>query len=352
MNGFARVASCSGNAGAAFGRVRLRRDYDSRMQHPPYPSYTADDVVRLLDYGECIDAVREAMAALTAEGFEQPLRNIIPLGDGRLFGLMPGVGNATVGFGAKLISVFPDHARAGRAAHRGVVVLFHSTEGTVLCVADAGAITEIRTGCASAVATDVLARPDARVLAIFGTGAQARSHALAVTRVRPFERLILWGRDAERAQSLQRELAGLLPIPIETTGDGRKAAGNADVICTVTGSATPILQRGWVREGTHVNVVGSSYLGPVEVDSELVRDSRYIADYRRSALAAAAEFAVARQCGMVNDDHIVAEIGEVLLGRVIGRRSAREITMYKSLGHIVQDLAAAACVLRRDPGQK
>lgn len=318
------------------------------MQSPRYPTYSAADVARLLDYGACIDAVRDAMAGLTREGFEQPLRNIVPMGGGRMFALMPGVGHSALGFGAKLISVFPDPARAGRSAHRGVVVLFDATEGTVRCVADAGAITEIRTGCASAVATDALARPDARVLAIFGTGTQARSHALAVTRVRPFERLVLWGRDADRATSLQRELAGSLPLRIETTRDGREAALAADVICTVTGSTTPILERAWVRAGTHVNVVGSSMLGPVEVDSELVRDSRYVADYRRSALAAAAELALAKQRGFVTDDHIVAEIGEVLLGRVPGRRSADEITMYKSLGHVVQDLAAATVVLQRD----
>jgi ornithine cyclodeaminase len=320
------------------------------MQSLPYPTYSAADVFRLLDYSACIDAVREAMAGLTAERFEQPLRNIVPLGHGRMLGLMPGVGHSGLGFGAKLVSVFPDPSAAGRTAHRGVVVLFDPTDGTVRCVADAGAITEIRTGCASAVATDALARPEARVLAIFGTGTQAKSHALAVTLVRRFERLILWGRHAERAESLQRELRGLLPVPIETTTDARAAAHAADVICTVTASTTPILQRDWVRAGTHLNVVGSSFLGPVEVDSELVRDSRYVADYRRSALAAASEFAVAKQCGLVSDDHIVAEIGEVLLGQVTGRRSAEEITMYKSLGHIVQDLAAAAVVLGRDPG--
>jgi ornithine cyclodeaminase len=265
---------------------------------------------------------------------------------------MPGVGHATLGFGAKLVSVFPDRDHAGRSSHLGVVVLFDPIDGSVQCVADASAVTEIRTGCASAVATDALARPDARVLAIFGTGTQARSHALAVTRVRMFDRLVLWGRDAERAKSLQRELAQRLSLPVETTQDGRDAANAADVICTVTGSSTPVLQRAWVRAGTHVNVVGSSFLGPVEVDSELVRDSRYIADYRRSALAAASEFAVAKQQGLVSDAHIVAEIGEVLLGRVQGRQSSEQITMYKSLGHIVQDLASAAVVLTRDRKEK
>lgn len=308
------------------------------------PYYSHDDVVRRLGLDACIAAVRSAMAGLTAGAFEQPLRNIVTMAPGKLFALMPGVGHGDLGFGAKIISVFADPARPGRSAHKGVVVLFDPGNGDVRCIADAGSVTEIRTGCASAVATAALARPDSRVLAIFGTGAQARSHALAVSRALPFERLILWGRDAERASALRSELVGQLALPIETTTDGQAAAQAADVICTVTGSSQPILFRDWVRPGTHVNVVGSSFLGPVEVDSALVRDSRYIADYRRSALAAAAEFAVARQAGLVGDDHMVAEIGEVLLGRVQGRRTADEITMYKSLGHIVQDLAATACV--------
>ena len=316
------------------------------MSHSAVPLYSHDDVVRLLDIGTCIDAVREAMAALTADGFEQPLRSIVTLAPGQLFGLMPGVGRRDLGFGAKLVSVFADPDRPGRSAHRGVVVLFDRADGAVRCIADAEAITNIRTGCASAVATAVLAREDARVLSIFGTGTQARSHALAVTRVRNFERLLLWGRDASRAEALRRELAPLLALDIQVTGDGRAAAQAADVICTVTGASAPILFREWVRPGTHLNVVGSSFLGPVEIDGPLVRDSRFIADYRRSALVAAAEFALAKQAGLVGDAHIVAEIGDVLLGRVPGRQHRDELTLYKSLGHVVQDLAATACVHR------
>lgn len=316
------------------------------MKAKPASVYSQDDVMRLLDLDECIEAVREAMAGLSAQGFEQPLRSILTLGAGQLFGLMPGVGHRELGFGAKLVSVFADPERPGRSAHRGVVVLFERFTGAVCCITDAEAITTVRTGCASAVATAALAREDARVLSIFGTGTQARSHALAVTRARRFERLVLWGRDPDRATALQRELAPLLDLDIQVSEDSRAAAQAADVICTVTGATTPILFRDWVRPGTHLNVVGSSFLGPVEIDGPLVRDSRFIADYRRSALAAAAEFALAKQAGLVTDAHIVAEIGEVLLGRIPGRRDREEITLYKSLGHIVQDLAAAACVHR------
>jgi len=310
------------------------------------PCYSQDDVERLLDLDECIAAVRDAMAGLTEDGFEQPLRSGVKLAPGQGFALMPGVGHGELGFGAKIISVFADPARPGRSAHHGVVVVFDRSSGHVCCLADASAITAIRTGCASAVATAALAREDARVLTIFGTGVQARSHALAVSRVRKFELLVLWGRDRDRAEALKTELAARLHLEIETARDGQAAAARADVICTVTGASTPILCRDWVRPGTHINVVGSSSLGPAEVDGALVRDSRFVADYRRSVLAAAAEFAAARQAGFVTDEHIVAEIGEVLLGLVAGRRSADEITLYKSLGHVVQDLAATACVHR------
>lgn len=321
------------------------------MHSATFPVYSASDVERLLSADACFAAVREAMRALTAGGVEQPLRTITQVGSG-LLGLMPGVAQTEVGFGAKLVSLFGDPSTPGRTAHRGVVVLFDAHSGMVRCVAEAGAITEIRTAAASAVATDALARGNSRVLAIFGTGHQARSHAIAVSRVRNFESIVIWGRDAERAAALKDALRERLDLRVECTTDGQAAAAVADVICTVTSASRPILRRSWVRPGTHVNVVGSSFLGPTEVDSELVRDSRYIADYRRSALAAAAEFAIAKQAGMVDDSHIAGEIGEVLLGRIVGRRNDAEITFYKSLGHIVQDLAAVDCVHRAAGGAR
>lgn len=311
-------------------------------------TFQAADVEALLDYDGCIGAVREAMAALSASSEPQPLRTIQTLGPGKMFGLMPGALPGGEGrFGAKLVSVFADPEQPGRAAHRGVVVLFEGDEGNVLAVADAGSITRIRTGCASAVATDALARPEARSLAVFGTGAQAEAHILAISRVRPLERIVLWGRSQERAEALAERLSPAVGLVIEATTDGWAAAGAADIICTVSGAEKPILFGEWVRPGTHVNVVGSSYLGPVEVDTELVVASRYFADYRPSVLAAASEFAEARASGRVDEGHIAGEIGEVLLGRKAGRQAADQITLYKSLGHVVQDLAAATYIYTR-----
>lgn len=308
--------------------------------------YGAEKVRELLDYPGCIGAVRCGMSALAASGTEQPLRSIVELGPGELFGLMPGTFPLRGEFGAKLISVFRDPDRPGRSAHRGVVVLFDGSNGAVRCIADAGAITEIRTACASAVATDAMARPDSHVLAIFGTGAQAESHIRAIIHVRPIDRIVIWGRSAERAQALAERMARDTGLQVESTTDAKTAAEQADIICTVTTAQEPILFGEWVQPGTHVNLVGSSHLGPVEADSALVARSRYVGDCRASVLAAAAEFAVAKAEGLVDDDHVVAEIGEVLLNRKAGRTDAAEVTLYKSLGHIVQDLAAVAYVDR------
>lgn len=307
-----------------------------------FPVYGPEEVRRLLDYEGCVAAVRDAMARFTAEGIAQPLRNIVEIAPGRLFGLMPGSLAAPHGFGAKLISVFPQSARPGRAAHRGVVVLFERESGEIACIADAGEVTEIRTGAASAVATDLLARPDATTLAIFGCGVQAASHVRALMRVRDLEQVLVWGRSRESARQFAARMEEETRLRVRAVADAHEAAANADIICTVTGSPTPVLLGEWVRPGTHVNAVGSSHAGPAEIDNALLAASRYIVDSRRSALVAAAEFLLAKEAGLIDDRHIVAEVGEVLLGRVPGRTSAGEITLYKSLGHIVQDLAAVS----------
>ena len=306
------------------------------------PFYGPEEVRAGLDYEGCTAAVRAAMAELSADGTPQPLRSIFEIAPAKLFGLMPGALAAPHGFGAKLLSVFGDPAQPGRSAHRGVVVLFDRESGRVTCIADAGEVTQIRTAAASAVATDALARPDARILAVFGCGAQAAAHVRALARGRRLREILVWGRSTERAAGFAQQMQREVGIPVRAVAEGRDAACAAEIICTVTGSLMPVLLGEWVRPGTHVNVVGSSHAGPVEVDHALVRASRFIVDSRRSALAAAAEFLLAKEAGLIDDSHIVAEIGEVLLGRIPGRTSPEEITVYKSLGHIVQDLAAVS----------
>jgi ornithine cyclodeaminase len=328
----------------------MLEDYDNRtrtageMKRSELAIFDAEDVRALLDYPSCIAVVREAMKALSRGETRQLLRTMIHMGEGRTFAQMPGALSDEGMFGAKMISVFAQPDNPGVRRHRGLVMMFEPAEGRPVCVADAEEITHIRTAAATAVATDALARSDAKVLLLMGTGGQAHSHLEALPLVRDFERILIWGRDPARAQSVVDAWRDRLPV--EVAADAQAAAGEADVICTLTGSRDAILFGAWLRPGTHVNIVGSSGPGPVEVDSALVLASRYVADSRASALDAAAEFLVARAAGVVDDDHIVAEIGEVLLGRVPGRRSADEITAYKSLGHAVQDLAAAAHIFQ------
>jgi ornithine cyclodeaminase len=310
--------------------------------------YDAERVEQLLDYPGCIEAMRQAMIALSSRERAQPLRQIFTVGDGEVFGTMPGELAALSTFGAKLVSAFAELGRPGRSRHQGVVVAFDGKTGAVTCIADAEPITKIRTACATAAATDALARADAQVLAIFGTGLQAESHLRALPLVRPFREILLWGQSGEKAAELADRMGAELDREITPVADSQEAASRADVICTVTSSATPILLGDWVNPGAHVNLVGSSYLGPVEVDSALVARSRYIADYRPGVLAQAAELAVARDAGIVDDSHVIGEIGDVLAGRVPGREDDQQITIYKSLGHVVQDLASAAYLRGRD----
>jgi len=302
--------------------------------------YRAAEVRQWLDFPGCITAVRQAMSALSQDTREQPLRNITAVREGRMFALMPGMSTGEPGFGAKLISVFRDPAKGGRSAHRGIVTLFEEETGAVVCVADAHEITRIRTACASAVATDALARTKTTSLAVFGCGTQAESHLLALPLVRDFKRIVVWGRSPAVTEAFAERMAAETGLNIRAELNAETAA-QADVICTVTGAAEPVLLRGWVQPGTHINAVGSSHVGPVEIDPQLVADSDYFVEYRPSALAAAAEFLRAKELGLIDDGHIRAEIGEVLNGSAEGRTGPDQITLYKSLGHIVQDLAAA-----------
>lgn len=308
-----------------------------------------EEVAQRLTYEKCIPIVREAMIAFSRGETKQVLRTIIPLSNGRLFGAMPGAMGAHGAFGAKLISVFHDNFARGIQSHQGLVILFDPESGAPVCVVHAGELTAIRTAAASAVATDALARKDARRLALLGYGEQAATHARAIGKVRALEAITVWGRSFDRAGAFAERTQEELGVPFSMAKSVSDAVADADIVCTVTSASEPILKGKWVRPGTHLNLVGSSYAVPVEVDSDLVARSRFIADSREGVLHQGAEFLKAKAEGLVGDDHIVAEIGEVLAGKIEGRRSEDEITVYKSLGHIVQDLASAWALYSQDP---
>lgn len=300
-----------------------------------------EEVAERLTYDLCIPLVREAMIAFSRGVTKQHLRSILPLGPKGVFGIMPGALAEGGMFGAKLIGVYPGNFAKGLQSHQGVVVLFEGETGAPVCIAHAGEITAIRTAAASAVATDALARPEATRMAILGYGEQAGTHAHAISHVRKLEALTVWGRDPERARAFATATEAKLGIPVSVAASVREAVAGADIITTVTNAREPILEGAWVAPGTHLNLVGSSGAGPSEVDHDLVVRSRFIADSREGVLAQGAEFLKAKEAGLIGDDHVVGEIGQVLGGDLPGRQSADQITVYKSLGHVVQDLAAA-----------
>ncbi|MFL6429755.1 MAG: ornithine cyclodeaminase family protein [Acidobacteriaceae bacterium] len=300
-----------------------------------------EEVARRLTHEVCIHLVRDAMIAFSTGETKQLLRSIIPLTNGHLFGIMPGALGATKAFGAKLISIFPENAAQGRQSHQGLIVLFEPDIGTPVCIVHAGEVTAIRTAAASAVATEVLARKDATRLAILGTGEQAATHARAIARIRALESITVWGRSSERAHTFADKMHAELELPVTALATAQQAVADADIVCTVTSAAEPILKGEWVKPGTHINAVGSSHAGPAEIDSALVARARFFPDSREGVLQQGGEFLRAKQAGLIDDSHILAEIGQVLAGTAQGRTSPGEITIYKSLGHIVQDLASA-----------
>lgn len=297
-----------------------------------------DEVAHHLSYEDCIPLMREAMIALSRGQSSGILRTIVDLKGGGQYGIMPGAFDGGA-FGAKLISVFP-HSEPGAKSHRGMVALFDPESGAPACLIEAGELTAIRTAAASAAATDALSRRDSRRLAILGTGEQAWRHIEAVAKVRPLDDVTIWGRSTEKSEALAIRSREELKLRAKSVPSAEAAVAEADIVCTVTASPEPILLAKWVGPGTHVNAVGSSRAGPVEIDADLVACSRFFADHRESVLRQGAEFLEAKAAGRVGDDHILGEIGQVYEGAVPGRLSEDDVTIYKSLGNVVQDLAA------------
>jgi ornithine cyclodeaminase len=298
-----------------------------------------EEIARRLTYDVCIPIVRDAMIAFSKGETLQTLRSIIPLADGRAFGVMPGAMGERAPFGAKILSVYPENFAKGVQSHQGVVLLFDPDSGAPVCILHAGEITAIRTAAASAVATDALARKDASRLAIMGYGEQAATHARAIAKVRSLRAITVWGRSPERAGAFADRMTDELGIPVTAIPDAETCVAEADIVCTVTASREPVLLGAWVKPGTHINLVGSSIPGPVEVDDALVVRSRFFVDSREGVMRQGAEFLHAKTAELIGDDHILGEIGQVLAGDVDGRVSDSDVTVYKSLGHVVQDLA-------------
>lgn len=300
------------------------------------------DVATLLPMKEAIEVIDRTMIDVSKGSATLPLRSVIPVGGDNRMGMMPGaIGNPAC-FGMKLISLFPGNPARGLSSHRGALVLFESETGGAIAMMDASLLTAIRTAAASGVATRALARKDATSLAIIGYGEQAEHHLDAMLAVRNIQQLHVAGRFAEKAATFCEKAAQKYPSLKVTSGDDVHAAvKEADIICTVTASPTPILQGDWITPGTHLNIVGSSIPTMREIDDKMVERASIWVDYLPSTLAQAGEIIEMINAGKITKDHIKGEIGKVLMGNLAGRTSENDITLYRSLGVAAQDLASA-----------
>ena len=298
------------------------------------------DVVALLPMAECILRMEQVLGALARGELDNPLRFIVrPAGSATLMGLMPAYrAEPQPRYSLKVVCIAPGNAARGLDSHQGFVALFDGETGATRALLNAGAITAIRTAAVSAVATKLLARPGSRRLAILGAGAQARSHLEAMRVVLELDRVRVWSRTPGRA--------GQLP-GVEEVETAREAVEGADVVVTATSAREPILERAWLAEGAHVNAVGSSIPTTRELDSATMAAAVLFVDRRESTLAESGDYLLAAAEGAVTPASIRAELGEILIGQAEGRRSAEELTVFKSLGLAVEDLAAAELVLAR-----
>lgn len=305
------------------------------------------EVEHLLPMAACIDAMAEAMRATSSGAVCMPPRLFAPLADdsGSL-GLMPGSALEPPYFGAKVISLRFDNPSKGLPTVQGYVSLFDHDTGRPLALIEGSSVTAIRTAAASGLATRELARQDAHSHGIFGTGVQAVTHIDAIAAVRGIGRVVVWGRDAGKTRRFAAEQSQRAGLDVTATEDPAEAAA-CDVVSTVTAATEPVLRGEWLRPGSHVNLVGVHTPQAREADTDAILRSRVYVDLMESALNEAGDLLLPIAAGAMDATHIVGEIGQVLLGTVPGRESETDITLYKSLGIVAQDLFAAAHIYAR-----
>jgi ornithine cyclodeaminase/alanine dehydrogenase-like protein (mu-crystallin family) len=302
---------------------------------------------------ECRQAMIDALISHAEGRGSFPLRSVFaPPRSGGFIGLMPAHLSGEPGaFGVKAVAIMPHRPGHDLDAHQGLVALFSGETGTVTAVLGASAITEIRTAAVTAAATDALARDDATVLAIIGAGVQGRAHLTALASRRPWREIRIASRRPEAAQALAAragELAGDRASVVAAVASAREAVQGADVVVCATSSAEPVLERAWLADGAHVNAVGASAPTARELDVATVADASLFADSRESLYNEALEFRLAAEQGAIDrDTHLRAELGEVLAGSKPGRTASGELTLFRSLGVGIEDLAAAELAVAR-----
>jgi len=306
------------------------------------------DVKCLLSMRDLIDAMEGALARFSSGDVIQPLRTVLQVGPTKaFFGLMSAYQPEPPALGAKLVTVFNSNATRSLPTHLATILLLDPETGMLAAVMDGRYITEARTAAVSAVSARHMARQEARPIAILGSGVQARSHLEALALVRPPSDVRVWSPTASHREAFAREMAGSIGAPIRSVASAREAVTGADLIVLVTSSPTPVVEDAWVAEGAHICAVGACRPDMREMDGALVARARLVVDSRAGALAEAGDIVIPMQEGRFGADHIAGELGDVVAGRLAGRTSPREVTIFKSLGMAVEDVAAAEFVWRR-----
>ncbi len=308
-------------------------------------------VTEHLPMAECIEAMAAVLAARARGEASMPLRQIVRgPGAAGLLGLMPGYrGGEQRTYSLKAVCVFPGNPRVGLNAHQGIVALFDGETGRPTAILNGSAVTAIRTAAVTALATRVLARAGARSLAMIGSGVQARAHVESLLAVREFERVAIFSPTAANAQRLASEsrerFAGGPAFAVARSA--REALEGADVVVLATSSATPVIERAWLADGAHVNAIGSSVVSAHELDVETLAAAELFVDARESLENEAGEYRLALEQGLLGPDHVVSELGEVLIGERPGRSGDGALTLFRSLGIAVEDLAAGELAVAR-----
>jgi alanine dehydrogenase len=303
------------------------------------------DVRIVLSMRDLIDAMERALARFSSREVAQPLRSVIEVGLQKAFvGVMPAFIPDPGALGTKVVSVFGSNPAVGLPTHLATIVLLDPMTGELLSIMDGRFITEVRTAAVSAVSVKHLARPDASRLAIIGSGVQARSHLEAIAMVRPLRDVRVWSRSLDNRTAFAREMRPRVDAPVVVAASAQDAVDGADLVVLATASREPVVRDEWIADGTHVCAVGACRPDQREMDTELVRRGRVFVDSREGALAEAGDVVIPLKAGAFAEAHLAGELGEVVLGTVAGRTSAGDVTIFKSLGMAVEDVAAAHLV--------
>jgi alanine dehydrogenase len=303
---------------------------------------TEHDVRLVLSMDDLIDAMHAALAEFSSGRVQQPLRTVLEVGAHHaFFAVMPAYMPKNGALGTKLVTVYGNNIKIGLPSHLATIVLLDSTTGEVLSIMDGRYITEARTAAVSAVSARLLAREDAGVLAIIGSGVQARSHLAAFRRVRLLSDVRVWSPNAERRTAFAREMRDEAGVPIRPVSSPQEAVAGADLVVLATAAREPVVRSEWIADGAHIAAVGACRPDQREMDAPLVGRARVFVDSRIGALAEAGDLVLAMREGMFDAQRIEGELGELASGAIQGRRSASEVTIFKSLGMAVEDVAAA-----------